>query len=405
MLNSATIKILNFIILLPFFWAFTGLFFISSGKKRMGVFMLVSIIAVIIRYGKSTLTTNFINHKILWMLLIATCYSLFLYFGYGFESSRIRALAFCLIFLIFLPQELLSKRLLYILLIVGGVFVFSYALWFSIIEGRGRGWPLNVIPFTTYAAVIAVFSFLLIFYETKRKYKALLSLSLLMSAITLAIGQSRGVWLAFILLFVFILFLLTVYNKINSKVLFIIPLLAIVVGIAAYPKVEQRIDQTINEFKQIEQGDYRGSIGLRIKMWAAAIELAKVSPVFGLGDDHLIEFNKRYKNDRDPSMAAMKTYSPPHYHMEVLNTLVKLGVVGLLLFLMPLVYIGYYFIRYKTLGAALLLSMMLIYLLAGLTDTPLSHGNHIIFFWLMLFYLVGNKDFATTLTENRPLCR
>lgn len=403
MLDKAKLKeyALNFIILMPFYWAFTGLFFESSGKKKIGAFMLISIIVIVIRYGKSTLKTNIINHKVLWMLVLASSYSLFLFVTEDFQSSRIRALAFCLIFLAFFPQQLLTKRLLYSLLIVGAVFVFSYGIWFSLIEGRGRGWPLNVIPFSTYAAMIAAFSLLLIFYETQIKYKVLLALNVLLAAVSLAIGQSRGVWLAFILVSVFILLLLYIYNKVDKRAFLSIPLIAIAVAIIAYPKIEQRIDQTVHEFKLIEQGNFNSSIGLRIKMWTAAIELAKVSPVFGLGDDHIIEFNKRYKNDSDPGMAAMKTYSPPHYHMEVLNTIVKQGIIGLVLFLMPLVYIGYYFKRYKNLGASLLLSMMLIYVFSGLTDIPLSHGSHITFFWLMLFYLVGNKEFKTPLAESR----
>lgn len=387
-------RIINLFILLPLFWAFSGLFYSSNGKKQVGIFMLISILLILYKYGKSTLANNIRENKVLILLFLSLLYSLFLFVTYDFGSSRFRALSFSFLFLIFLPKEILTKKYFYYLLLFGALFVISYATWFTVILERGRDWNFNVIPFSTFTAVICIFSVFLLFYENRNKYKIILILSFGLSIASLLMGQSRGVWLAFIVTSLLCFLLLVINNKTNKKLLLVLPMLTVIVTLFTCQKIEQRILQTTNEFSQIEKKDFSSSIGLRMKMWTAAIELSFLSPILGLQDDHIIEFNKLYKNNDNPNMVAMKYYAPPHYHMEILNTLVKSGAVGVFLLLLPFIYIFVYFWRQRNIGASLLLLLSSIYLISGLSDIPLSHGSHIVFFWLMLYYLTNNPEFS-----------
>ncbi|EPJ43282.1 MAG: hypothetical protein OFPII_42810 [Osedax symbiont Rs1] len=385
--NHVIVKIFT---LLPLFWAFSGLFYSSSGKKQIGILMLLSIVLMIYTYGVTQAIANIKENKVLWILLFSLLYSFCIFTLYDYNFGQFRSLFFSMLFLIFVPKQILTKKLLYAVILFGAFFVISYALWFTFVQGMGRSWPVNVIPFSTFSSIIAIFSFILFFYEEKKLFKCILLISFLLSICSVAIGQSRGVWLALMITMLLAFVYLHHLKKINYKSIFV---LLIVVGlalIAAYPKIDQRVTNTIHEYNVIKSGVYSTSIGLRIKMWSVGFELSKISPILGLRDDHLVEFNKKYKHTTDPDMLAMTTYTPPHYHMEMLNTFVKSGIVGLFIFLLPLFYVVYNFISHKNLGSSLLLAMMSIYLIAGLTDIPMTHGNHMIFFWLLLYYLTNN---------------
>jgi O-antigen ligase len=355
--------------------------------------MLVSIILILYCYGKEVVINNFKENKVLWFLSAIVIYSMFIFLIFDHRVSQLRSWSFSLLFLMFLPKKLLTKKLFYGLVFLGSCFVISYAIWFSFVQGLGRSWPVNVIPFSTFSAVLSIFSFILFFFEDKKSFKFILLVSFLISICSIVIGQSRGVWIALIITIFISLFILVSAKRVSYKSLAIFLIVILGAVAVAYPKIDQRVNSTIIEYEKVQKGDYYSSMGLRIKMWTAAIELSTISPFFGLRDEHLTEFKKMYTSSVDPNMQVMKNYTPPHYHMEILNTFVKAGFIGLLFFLLPMFYVVMCFRKTKNLGSCLAIAMLSIYLIAGLTDIPLTHGNHILFFWMLLFYLINNKEF------------
>ena len=384
-----------FFVFFPCIWVFSGLFSSSSGRKQIGVMILVSIILSCYRFGSGKkIISNFVENKILWLLFATFIYGVSSYFTIGYSNSNLVSMFFILTFMLFLPKAICTKNNLMWLIVIGSVFVFISAVYFSVILGEGRrGWGINVIPFTTFSAVLAAFSIVLIFFETDRVTRLVYLLCFSLALLSILIGQSRGVFLALLISGLISFLIVFDWKKFSKKYALAAVFLAFSLGAVVYPKVESRIIQTQNEFEKIKDGYYSSSIGLRIKMWSAAIELSKVSPAFGLGKGYMDEFLKMYADTDDPTMKPLVNFKPSHYHMQFLTTLVKRGWVGLVLLLLPMFYICYYFARYKTLGGLLSFSMLMVYVVAGLTDNPFGHGQLTMLFWLNSFYLLNNPEF------------
>ena len=388
------LNVVNLIIIMPLFWVFSGLFYSSSGKKQIGVLIFISILVSIVKYDYKYFLSNFKNNKILWLLLASIIYALGCYFTIGYSSGSLRALIFSFLFLIILPKSLCTKKLLYILMLIGSIFSLSYAVWYSFVLGQGRNWPLNVIPFTTFAAIIGVFSIILIYFEHSKIRRTMFFFCLFGASLCVMIGQSRGVWLALIVAALFCVLILSYRKKANIKLLLPMFLMVLMVGFIAAPKIESRINQTKQEISRIISGDYSSSIGLRIKMWSAAIKLSTISPIIGLGDKHEEKFIELYENNTDSQLQSLIHLTPTHYHMQFLTTLVKSGWIGLLLLILPLIYITTVFYKERSVGSLLLFSMVVVYIITGLTDKPLNHAPHIMLFWITSYFILNNPEFS-----------
>ncbi len=395
MLNVKRFDFVSFLVFLPCAWVFSGLFSSSSGRKQIGVMILISVILSIYRFGKGKDTFNVIlKNKIIWFFLAIFFYGVGSYFTIGYSNSVLVSMFFMLTLVLFLPKSLCTKNNMMGLVLLGSLFVFISAVYYSIVLGQGRsGWGINVIPFTTFSAVLAVFSLVFMCVEKTKKTRIIYVLCFSLAFLSILIGQSRGVFLALFVSGVVSFLIVFDWKSFNKKYAIAAAFFIFSLGLIVYPKVDSRINQTQAEFVRIADGDYGSSIGLRIKMWSAAIELSKVSPLFGLGKGYMDEFLKVYANTDDPTMQPLVRYEPSHFHMQILTTLVKRGWVGLILLLLPIFYICYHLYRYRTLGGILSFSMVMVYVVAGLTDNPFGHGQLTMLFWLNSFYLLNNPAF------------
>lgn len=381
-------RVFSFFILLPFIWLSTGMLILKNGDKTMVAMIIISIIATVCRYGLTSIKQN-LSNKMLWLVIAIAAYTLFSYAYHGLSSRELRAIIGSLLFLLFLPTQLITQNRLIGLVVLGSIVSSLYAWYYGIYLGLGREWPINPIPYSTLIASFAIMSLGLMLANTNKLVKLLTLLAFLCCCFALIIGETRGIWLATLVALIAI----ATYNMIKfyqpKYWLYLggLTLLLIIAGFAVKPQIEQRIVQTEQEYQAIQSGNLCTSIGLRLQMWQAASILVEDDPIFGLGDGHLNKINALYKQHRVSQ--CLYDYQPPHYHNQYLDRFVKNGAIGALL-LLGLLLVPLKNIKLcTTTQQYFLVGIISVYASASLTDVPLNHGQTLFMYFFYIFG-VGN---------------
>ncbi|WP_413285392.1 O-antigen ligase family protein [Vibrio sp. MA40-2] len=335
-------KFFDHIICAPIYLLFTSTFFIENADKKLVIFVLVSLIVSIAKYGKKPITTN-IKKPLNILLIITIIYLSVFYYIYGGSSQEIRVFLVMLVLFIYFPQHLLTKGVIDRLLIIGSFCSIGFVLYNKYALGLDRGIPItgggfNPIPYASAASIVGLIS-IYRFIETKN---SLLLIPIIFYSAVIIFTQTRGVILPFLVIFP-LFFLLSKFS-LNKKGIAIATIILLGIAYIGHEPIESRIKSTIQEINAIQEGNLQSSIGLRLQFWDAAVQLIKERPVFGFGDQHSERYQQLYHQGKISKAAA--EYSPTNYHNQYLDTGVKKGIVGLILLLslqsIPIVYLCKY---------------------------------------------------------------
>ena len=375
--------LINGLILLPFIWLSTGIYLSKDSDKTMVIMILISIATSLITFGIKDIKKNIINNRFIWLLLVISLYMIFSYFYHGISSREIRALIASLLLLITFPHQLLNKRTLSTLTVIGSITGLIIVIYFSIILKLGRGnWPVNAIPFSTITAIYLIFSIVLLLHCNNLKIQIIMSLIALANISSLILSETRGTLLAGFIAIIFILLKTLNFNKINLKI--IVTSVVMITGmflILNHP-IEQRIEQTAVEYHKIEAGNLTSSIGLRFQLWDSAPMLIKDHILLGVGNNIRNEIDNLYKKNKISQ--SLYNLQPAHLHNQYLDKIVKNGIFGfilfMLLFLLPIVESKKINPLYKQLS----LGVIIIFSISSLTDVPFNHGQTLFIYLLFV---------------------
>ncbi|QXO17257.1 O-antigen ligase family protein [Vibrio ostreae] len=375
------------IILLPYLFLFTGLSIMQNGNKRMVLFAVIAIIASIVIYKKQMLREN-LRNWVLWAVLVFSTYVILHYQYKDGSPSLIRAyLAAALLLLVF-PWQMLTRRVWLTLSVVGSVCLMSNSIYhtFYLDQERAAG-LMNVIPYATFCSGIAILGFHF-FLEAPRSRSGLCGLlCVLFSSSAVILTLSRGVWLALLAAFVVML----VFHAKSIRHLgryFVIFLVSSALVLFVFKdQLETRIEQTQAEISRIESGDMDSSIGLRFQMWRAAFLISKDNFWLGVGNEHLPELEQRYEDGQiSVGIINFRVY---HFHNQFIDTLVRFGFVGLILFL-PIYFLPIYIaLKSNHTYRVAILGLATLYIVASLTDVPLNHSQTILLYIMLMIPLCG----------------
>lgn len=196
-------------------------------------------------------------------------------------------------------------------------------------------------------------------------------------------SQTRGGWLAVVLIFMWIVVHATKTWSLLKRAGVVLAMLVVLVIPALQPNgvVQSRIAVAVNEFNAFfDHGKQDTSVGARLAMWSVAIGEVGKAPIFGHGNQGWIEVrDDAIADGRLSSFSAGLT----HLHNEYLNVAFKRGIVGLALYLaLYLVPMLFFFRPYlqdaRTDVRALAMAGMVIPMMFmdfGLTQTFLSHNS------------------------------
>ncbi|PAF42305.1 O-antigen ligase family protein [Helicobacter sp. 11S03491-1] len=232
------------------------------------------------------------------------------------------------------------------------------------------------------------------------KEKIFFGMAVIFAIIVMIFSETRGVILGFVVgsIALFILFILFNSNKhirlkLLKKIIFFIVIGGVV--LAFVPQVRSsmaRFYQANSDIKEYKENNYNTSLGLRFEMWKEAIAIIKLSPIIGLSPksicDRKYEINRLAKSDRDPK--TLNCYG--RYHNEILNTLARKGILGLLALLATWLSIGIFSIkaiqkRKGNIPAYMMMGILVYYIVSGGSGEPMSafmDGNFFIITMVIL---------------------
>ncbi|OEF00484.1 hypothetical protein A136_13865 [Vibrio crassostreae 9ZC13] len=380
---------LNIFIYLPFIWVFSGLFIFENGDKVLSVIILVATVASFFVYRATIIRSNFSNN---WWLYLIVLYLFFIGVSYiykgDFSGRESRAAIGAFFIILFLPYDKLKTLHLQALVILGSVCILGVSVYYQVYLGKSRmSLPVNPIPYATLGASFAITAFILAIYEQSKNKALLLFSGFAFATSSVLLSESRGVWLAL----AFAVMVVSIRNIKRIKFSKHIVLMVIVVSvIALFSKgfVYERYQRTMSEFSAIEQGNLSTSIGVRLQLWNTAITIADGSPILGV-KDYKSELKKLY----DKGELTKNVITAPHPHNEILNKLVQQGGGGVLIYLSFMLFPVFFFKDLSLLGKDLLISIPIIYIVSGLTDIPMYHGQTLIVYLVVIGLLYRCRCF------------
>ncbi|WP_217524722.1 O-antigen ligase family protein [Vibrio metschnikovii] len=377
----------NLFYYLPLLWIVTGMFWSSNGDKTLVAFAVMAIIYSLIRWPR-VFIDNLKECKWNKIIIICMMFALGSYLTHGFGSREMRALMVSGLFLLSLPSGLINRYFLRNLLLLAAVNCFLISLYFTHILPTPRDmWPVNAIPFGTYAALICIICLVFFSILSHKRGQYLMLGGFFLSLLATLLTQSRGVILALgIVLALIGFYFIFVDRRFTLKISILILLLSAIGLLFSAPILLERYQSTQQEIQTIREGHLDTSIGLRIQMYQKGLVIAKDAIWFGHGktlqpymdkllEKHVISYN-------------LHKYMSMNFHNGFIEKVVTSGIVGLLLMLMLLCYPIFVYWRKK--NNLLFASSMvaILYIAANMTDTPFTNGqsfiSYLVFIGLLL---------------------
>ncbi|NOI33175.1 O-antigen ligase family protein [Vibrio cyclitrophicus] len=384
-------QIMQFIHLLPIYWAVSGLFIIHNGDKILVALIIISLITKIlcslVKFDNIKIEYN----NIIILILISTAYASFKYYYNGYSSSEIRVLISTLLYsTISFPKSIRYRFLIYITTL-SSIYI-SYQTM-NIIEFEELGkmkLPLNPIPYSNFIGLLSIITLYLCYISRSKLLSFLSTFSFILLSMNVILVDTRGTWLALIATYITIISLIFIKKR-NWKLACTSLLLFTSVIILSYPIIESRIERSVQEVKLLNSGNLDTSWGIRIQLWIVGYNIIKDNPSWiGLGQDaHLKMIKDMYKEGT--VRRSLANFDNKNFHNSIVDRTVKYGFLGLFLYIGTLLIPFIYGIKnIKSDYSYLLIIMPIFIFIAGLSYIPLSHpGTY--FLYLFTSIILINK--------------
>ncbi|OIO73550.1 MAG: hypothetical protein AUJ85_07850 [Elusimicrobia bacterium CG1_02_37_114] len=240
------------------------------------------------------------------------------------------------------------------------------------------GYLVTVIP----VSIVSAFS-----YNKTRKILWIILSALLI--LNLFFNKTRGAWVAFLVSFIYIMFVLKLYR--NKKFLFV--LVAVIFWCVFFLKSNIK-NYIVQKFNKNEP-----SVVERIFKWQTAFEMIKAHPLTGVGAGNLkVNFALYQANVREKAKFQLKGTSESNVHNEYFQVCAETGIIGLVIFLS--IFVTYFVNLFKqkiNAVSAGLSAGVLGFLVYGLSNFPLEITPTAITVFLFLGLTEqGNKDVCKT---------
>lgn len=383
-------KFIQCIIFSPYLFLMAGINFVPNGDKKMVIFCLISIITSVIYYKKKYLKEN-IKNPVLW---ICTLLAIYLSISYSIQDgspSLLRAFLSAILVMFFIPP-LSNKNLLFLATLGAGCLFFNSVYQSFYLDHSRSAGLVNVIPYATFCSTLFLIGIYFIIINHDKKQTSLAIIIIILSTTSVILSLSRGVWLALTVA----TFAMIIYQFSRSKKLWqyisIILIGSISISYLFKDPILDRAQETISEINEIQRGNLNTSIGLRLQMWKASYFIAQENLLFGVGRQHQSILNKLY--DTGKVSNDLLEFQPQHYHNQLIDSMVKYGLIGTLFII--LLYISPFAtsIYNKNEHSTLILGISSLYFIAGLTDVPLNHSQTIYIYILFMVPLSGIRKIS-----------
>lgn len=241
-------------------------------------------------------------------------------------------------------------------------------------------------------------------FKTLTMRKIFFAIAIILSFFVVIFSQTRGMILGFGVASVIMFLFFLLFSKERRWVLLKQSILFVLIGailLISIPQVRssiiKRYQSIRSDIVQYEGNRYDTSLGLRFEMWKEAWAIFKLSPVIGLSPksicDRKYEIKELSNSLRD--FENLNCYG--RYHNEILNTLARKGILGLLALLGVWTSLGIF--AFKTIkngdkvSAIIILGILSHYIIGGIGGEPMSafmDGNLFIVI-MVIFSLIARQ--------------
>jgi len=254
------------------------------------------------------------------------------------------------------------------------------------------GMNAGLVAYQLMVAVLFCMTHLIFGIDLKLPEKTLFLIFILVGIWTLSETQTRGVVLVFIA-YAAVLVPLKIRDlilkrdcaKFSPKIAVVAIVMAVLAVLmftntkiqerflATFDRIDNRIDETIEEITRIQSGDLEGAIGRRVALYQVGMEAVKTPSLLGKGENAAANLSSYISLMKDPERYEFIKENI-HFHNQYLDIFTKRGGVGILIFIAflfgPLVYAN-------PKQRIYLLSAILPLAVGGLVETPLNSSNFV----------------------------
>ncbi|MGL5029915.1 MAG: O-antigen ligase family protein [Aeromonas sp.] len=368
-------------------FTFCGLFLLPAGKTIISNLLVISSVIGLLNVvlgGKRSVGLT--DRRLLWVFL---GYAAFIFINriiHGDQYGVMRALAYVVLFGLLIPRKAIILTVSRYAILLGGLGLGILSL-IQVDHGIARvdGFT-NAILFSQGALALAILGWFIGYEKPVMRWGKILSaITIAMSLYALYASQSRGVWLALVVILV-----IPFAIKLKQKPLKYLGVL-VVTGLAltfCYQQstiLQTRAHESISDLKQARNGVYGTSWGLRIVAWQGAWQGFLTSPVIGVGTK-FFGITKRKLVAEGISPPLLTSSALAHSHSQYMQNLFIRGAVGLCALL---IFIGLpIWWGSRLAGASSVLTLYPIsFAISGLSDVPFEHQILIYVYALGLLFL------------------
>ena len=323
----------------------------------------------------------------------------------GWTPTSVHSIGAQLKFLLFIPLYIYLRNnfipiyLFYYAIAISGIVLGIQSLADIYLLDRLSGWGIyGHIIIGDYSALISSFCLILLFEkkDSSQLFRVLCVSGLVLSVFAAVISSSRNAWLALLVLYVVLSFIILLRNSSKLLVLKVLAgfvLLFLVATLITPESILERKDRAFEEYSSYLQGEKierHSSIGYRLEQWKAALHAYLKKPVLGHGPGNtgiaVNEIVDEGKADRVIYKENAKV-NIVHVHNGYLEMLVAQGTVGFLVLIGFFVYLYWFFIvnwNVDIVISLLGLTHITGFLIFFLTEIPFIHDNFISIFLLFL---------------------
>ena len=278
--------------------------------------------------------------------------------------------------------------------IIGGV-AGAHEVWVENLPRAGVGH--HPIAYGSLLALLSMSSLYGVTFFRETTWRIILSAAAVVGLTGVLLSGTRGLYPALAVCMAFIGYHALKQAGVSRRTMMLSTActLAAVIALASLlSSVQQRFEETREEYVQIRAGNLNSSSGHRLQMWHAGLHLISEHPLFGLGPDvsKRQAAAKDFMMEKDYDLSVLATYD--HLHNLYINETATSGLVGLAV-LIGLVY-GAIGRSYGPLRAVIAIALTII-LIEGLTETILNHQRLMMAF-VILATLLRAKLAADTIS-------
>ncbi len=373
-----------------------------------GIYSLLALLALFVVFRRSHRLYS--EEKILLGLFALLLLSFMLSASLNeWSDNSIRRLSNVLKYIVFFPLYLLIRQnkdltgLLFTGIAVGGAVLGLQAIVDVFYSGLEQGWGIyGPIVFGDLSVLFFSITLILLFFKADVSITTILYVvSLILSALAIALAASRNAWIACLFSVLAIPLLCFKFMKYRRAIMVIIPLLLVSASASFFTdSMHQRLDRALSEFTSyVTQGAPKNvpimsnSVGFRLEQWRVALHITHDALFFGYGGGNAGKHVKRYaeKGLAHPDLINPDTEKGiGGLHSTYFETLITEGVVGLVIMMLFLLYPLYVFAKARSFNPLISTVGVLFitnYMIFGISENPFIHDNFTSVYLILLSVL------------------